>query len=824
MDIKKGNFQPGISNRIEKGKVQTRRSGIPANMQDVVSIGESVEKLPQKPVFNSVVKVDGKEPSYVSGSKVTDVEKGVKIHSSQEDVIDFLPGEAAGIPEKNLSYKKEMQLVKPGSNFSQAVMDSGNNGELSTFYIAGQSTKPPRDNLAGFLSDAEKGGLKLVKPNGETIDANGAYNYLTKGWDQSGSKPGAVFLVSDGVYLVSVTSEKFKNQSGLNDELKKSWDALNDVSEEQRIIEETGKPVGDTPFHKRLEIFQEMETLENRRSYPAEAYRELIKERKSGESLDKVAEDYFPVRRALKKDSSYYEAFKILHYLKKQYPDKPAKKQAFLNFLNEVKDFKITKKAIKLIDKPVGNETAENRTKAMQLLMEAGGESCLDAYHEVVKFLKPGDDLLKASKDMAEYLKAYKGNNKAGAVAAYNYNKKKLSDKPVESKRFCELYMAMGSYNKARECLKTVNKMSKKSSDKTQADTLLKMMKAVDPDFAYKDFNLIRSRLNRGESFSDAARVYLDIAKILKGSSYSSMNTHIAFWYIRQDLQQDKTQSESFLNILKNTKDSDKARLAHRLIQKPLGNADYNAREKIACRLAPYTDFDKTYRVVMDLFGEKGDPAKAAGQLADIIKATDNKMTPSLACDDFRDMKYDTGDKQDVFDFIVEMTKALGKYYLTEDIYELVSEQIPGTTQKERMDAMQEIATSAPSRIENLKTEIIEDYKLVTKNHDKNRTLPDNVESFVMIQKGFGNEKTDEKARKVFQVISEGYSAGKYPGKSIKDVTIAMLTKLLVYKDIESAEASLLEQVKPGMESTGGKITKEEEYVVIGGVKLKKRK
>lgn len=737
------------------------------------------------------------------------------------------PEEAARIISGEKSNDSKNLKVKTPSTTYLPMDDAGDVKELEGFYSTGTVSGLKNRDMARFLKDAESSGLQLKDSDGSNVGAYGAYNLLTTGWEKSGREPSAVNLIREGVLLMKITPQKARDPFQVKKELKDAWKAFNELqSYGSRYLNEVGRPINDTPFTNRFEIFKNLEKNVSRKN-ALTAYTVIADSTGPKEDFKKVAGYFLDLEKKVGSRFDHLELMQAFNYARANLKGKPPLQQAYVEIINGTGDINDSIRGLQMITTPVNNETFWDRKDAMKNLVDTAGSEGVNMYEVVKENLLPGENVKSAADEFCKMYREvsdrfYSDTARRQTPKAFSYMRTDLAGDKERREIYRDMFMSLGHHFKTLKIMGKLEESFRDTTYRERAEVLTGLLKHEDSEKALKDFEFIKAHTGKKEKLADVGKTFVDLLSAARDSYYSSQKARKAFKYTRDKLKNDPSKIRSFTRILEKSTSYEDTVKIYEHIQKPVKNEDYKMREKVALRLMElelhqWQRFEKVYDTIGRHIYSGEDLKKVTEQFVAIYQAQgDNSYYYEKSLEAFTDMKEKSKTDRKSFDRYINVLKVLKDVDRTREAMNLLNRPVKNESYDDREAVLLEQYKTLQDS-DNSSKEAIENYRVISSKIDKSETLKQANFRFRKLSDVLDGRKNPEKVRDAFSFIADEMKDGTFPGKSVKEVTDMLVKALLVSDSLSDAKDYLIHQQNPGKD---GKIEKEDGFVVIGGVKL----
>lgn len=851
-----------------KAKEQTSAS---INLDDRFSSGSRVEKLPSKPFITETPKVEAeKETSQprsfanvvspyigtsasmalVSGAPGAAAQtinaealtktlkalegKDVKFFEEKSFYIPLIQDKfksvgsetvAEKLTEGSVEDRKKLRVQTSGATMLP-IMDEKDVRELEAFQVTGSVFSLPFNTTSEFLNDSAKSGMELKTPAGANLGAYGAYNYLTTGWEDAGVEKGEVHLVRNGVTIMSLTPEKMNDSFEVQKELKDSWDAYNSLEKLGKKfmtgISETG---GNLPFAKKYDIFSRIKGQRYSNEEALTIYGVITKRTDAKESFEDAANYFIDLRDNLKDMSGYQDILQVFNYAKGTLQGKPILEKAFAENIKKTQDINSSIKAMRLMTTPVANESFYDRRDAMQSLVDTVGKDGVEAYEVVNTYRSPDENIKDAASEYADLAKDTDYYKKSQVPRAFEYLRTTLKGQPDMQSHFKTLFKRIKDQFETVQMMNTLKTDFKGSTFDSRVKIMSDLMDTNSVNSAREDFDWLKTQVKPGEKFEDVGNIYIDFRRSAKDSDYPDNYAKEAFRFAREELKGDPAKTTVFRQLFENAKNADRAKKAYETIQQPVGGETFDERKNTALKLVPYEGFAENYKAVCDHIYSGDTMEKVADQLVAVHKTMNNSnYYIKNSREAFIDMKEKSKNDPITFDRYMKLVQEFKNFDTAKSAQELLNKPVKAESYEDREKVLMDMF-KWEAGANGANEDALANYKLLAERLDKNETLPEAQSRFKLFFDVLGSREHSQETRDAFTFIADGIDNGTFKDKTAADMTKELVKALLISDNLEDAKEQVLHQIN---QQNGGEANKtikqDDEYVIIGGVKLKKKK
>ncbi len=359
--------------------------------------------------------------------------------------------------------------------------------------------------------------------------------------------------------------------------------------------------------------------------------------------------------------------------------------------------------------------------------------------------------------------------------------------------------------------------------------------------FVRDSFKLVQSSSNNGKEFLRLSKLYLSMIDSMGISSNNSesyypgsfKNAKKTFGFITDQLKGNQDESEAFVGLLKGST-LEQAKERFQSIQMPVKTEDIATRIKVSHALIKTAGFEDNYRLVL----ENLEPGQDPMELTDLMKTVRNHY------------KEDDGNSKKAFMDVVQ-TISLNGLSIREgydainilsssldrgmDGLRALSLPVGDSSFQDRRNLLAKLRGNytADNRSYNY-DEItarhdryaLEDYKIISSSLAKGETLQNAADRFQIVFDALGGAEHRDEIYDFYNVITESAKNG---GSLLSN---ELVQKALVGgKNRDEMRKLLKEGLKEAARNaqgnnpqTNGKIVQDNEKVIIGGVKVDKKK
>ncbi len=341
-----------------------------------------------------------------------------------------------------------------------------------------------------------------------------------------------------------------------------------------------------------------------------------------------------------------------------------------------------------------------------------------------------------------------------------------------------------------------------------------------------EDFEFLKAQQTQfGVGFKEIGLKYVRMLEA-RGSNNRSEDFHAGLSFIMGELKDNPDGLESFLRLVKGSGNISGAIEAYNKIQTPVAGETYEEREKAAAKLIG-THFNEKYDVTFRnvLPGEKPeDTAALLGAMEVSYSFKDFDRMETLV----KNIQANKGPLNSSEP--LGIVKALGLNY-EKTILELL-DALKKPIQGEPYSLREKTFLDRYKKIQENKTggykEALNDYLAISGGNLKGESFDESYARFDKLNKFLDEQIKPElkgdpiQRREAFTQISQNMGKGKLKGKSFDEILTLLSENMLISRNLQNAVDQMI-YITTGT-NEHKKILREEEQVIIGGVKLTKRK
>ena len=729
------------------------------------------------------------------------------------------------LTEGSVEDRKKLRVQTSGATMLP-IMDEKDVRELEAFQITGNTFTLPFNTTSEFLNDSAKSGMELKTPAGANLGAYGAYNYLTTGWSDAGVEKGEVNLVRNGVNIMNLTPEKMNDSFAVQKELKDSWNAYNSLEKlGKKFMSGISESGGNLSFAKKYDIFSRIKGKSYNSDEALTIYGVIAKRTNAGESFENSANYFIDLRDNLKDMSGYQDILQVFNYAKGTLQGKPILETAFADNIKKTQDINSSIKAMRLMTTAIADESFYDRRDAMQSLVDTVGKDGVEAYEVVNTYRFPDENIKDAAAEYAELAKDTDYYKKSQVPRAFEYLRTTLKGQPEMQSHFKTLFKRTKDQFETVQLMNTLKTDFRDSTFASRVHIMGGLMDTTSLNSAKEDFDWLKTQVKPGEKFEDVGNLYVDLRRTAKDTDRPTPDAREAFKYVREELQGDKTKTAVFGELFKTAKSTDRAKIAYEAIQQPVGNETFDERKKTALKLAPYDGFAENYKAVCEHIYSGDTMEKVAEQLVAVHTTMhNNNYYMKESREAFIEMKEKSKNDPITFDRYMKLVQEFKDFNTAKSAQELLNKPVKSESYEAREKILMDMF-KWEAGADNANEDALANYKLIAERADKNETLPEAQSRFKLFFDVLGSREHSQETRDAFTFIADGVENGTFKGKSAADMSKELVKALLISDNLEDAKEQVMHQIN---QQNGGEANKtikqDDEYVIIGGVKLKKKK
>jgi len=730
---------------------------------------------------------------------------------------------AETLSEGTTGDKKNLR-VQPEGLGMLPIMDEGDVQELRAFHITSATGSLPQNEIAGFLNDSVSSGMKLKGTSGENLGAYGAYNYLTTGWESADVGKQDVDLYREGTAIMKLTPDKIKDPFAVKKELKDTWDAYNTLEKYgSKYLNSVGEPVGKTSFLKRFEIFEKLNKLEQGKNDAETVYSVIAKRTDADEDFEKVADYYMDLRNKVNDRFNTMETLQAFNYSRSNLKGNPILEKAFVDIIKGTGDINETIRGLRLITTPIANETFSDRRDAMQMLTDTAGKDGVTAFELASQYMLPGETIRDSAKEYTELIKDLSYHGEKHASRAFVYMRTELKDEKEQREIFKGLFRTLCNQFETVKMMNSLKTPFRDTTYKERAEVMAKLLQNTDAEQAREDFEFLKGQTGKNEKFSEVGKLYGELGEAVSDGYYRHQQTGNAFEFVRNTLKSDKAKTASFTKLLRAGKDTDKSIRAYKMIQKPVKGENYKMREEVAVKLLEYDDFKENYEEISTHIYSGEDLGKVTDQFLAIHEAMGKDSYTNKTREAFIDMKEKSKNDRVKFDRYINLLKEFKNFDAAKKAQGLLEKPVRNESYEDREKVLLDMFKWEDGS-DNAGKDSVDNYETLVKNLDKDESLPEAQKRFKLLFDVLEAREKSEDVRDAFEFVGEHARKGTFPGWNAREITNELVKSLLISDSIEDAREHLLYQAKKDDKESEKTIKHEDDYVIIGGVKLRKKK
>ena len=737
--------------------------------------------------------------------------------------------EAENILRDGSSIERGSLGVKtPDSSEVMPMIDQQDLREIQAFYHSESVNGLPDNDMAGILRSATEQGLKLRTSDGKTVGAYGAYNLLTTGWVNEGITTEGIDIIKDGVHLMSISPDNLQDTGKISHDLTASLEAYKEMKPSKNFFSVLKKSAGKLSFAERTAIFNKLRSVDMITSNPMKVYDAVLAETKEGESFDDNAEYYASLKENYAWRCHGSSLIKVFCYAKRNLQNNPDREKVFGEILREAEKPDIAIKALELLDTPIADESYDDRKGAMIELLKADAAEGIKGYETVSQCRWENESFVDACYEYAKNLRLVDGNKRGDVRKAYLYTRTDMKDDQWKATKFLKMFRGYKDFSYTKKKMQEL----KQRAPGNEYDDYIGVMSDILIYFAPKEseeaFDKLVEYSQQGNRFKEIGEMYVGFMNSMGGRENIHKHAGKALDYAVANLKEKPEKLKVFSDILNRSADVDDAAKYLDLIEKPLKKESYADRAKAVTILARYDNCIENYRE-LDRFTQPGETiADVAEQFETIhtnLKGYVRNTDPAMA--KFLQLKSDRRNDPEGLKRFLHLFKAIKDYDTTEKALKLLEKPVKKESYKERMSILFKMEFLT---VEVKSEDAFDTYNLISTRLDKSETLKEANNRLELLANAFKLPKTHKDVREAFKFIADRVENDKTGKTTTKDLMAKMLSGAMLTEDINKAKEYIeMQETGEGKENSGKNndeniIKSEEEYVEIGGVRVKKGK
>lgn len=463
----------------------------------------------------------------------------------------------------------------------------------------------------------------------------------------------------------------------------------------------------------------------------------------------------------------------------------------------------------------------------VRMLETIGSENRSDQYRTGLEAIIGG---LKSNPDDFEVFLDLIKNGMSASGAAKVYDMLPFPVKQGEYKRVAAIFEkgALKSVNGVQLVMTPVENTT--IEDRlTIADGIFRHSKSYYSNDQLKnvieDFEYLKSQQTQlGIGFTELGMKYVRMLEA-RGSENRAGDSHAGLSFMTGEIKDNPVGLESFLRLVKGSGNISGAIEAYKKIQTPVAGETYEEREKAAALVNGWhfnEKFDITFRNIIP--GEKPeDTAALVAAITDGYSGDNYERVENL----LKSVQANKGPLKSCEPVGIIKTLRLGNDKLILEFLDALKNPVQGESYSVREQAVLDRYKVLSEKKTGGYPEALIDYRAVAEGSLKDESF---VEGFSRLDKFYKYldeqakpelKGTPEERRQAFVQISQSMRKGTFRGKSLDEILTMLGENLLVARSLSNAVEHLIYASGTPEEK---KILRDEEQVIIGGVKLTKRK
>ncbi len=672
--------------------------------------------------------------------------------------------EAAGILTSGNQKLRDRLLVKVPDTRPSPLRGERNLEELEAFHGGGKAGGLKNPRLVEFLMDAETEKITFTTVDGTRLSTYEAYKRLSGDWKGPDGKPVKVCAGWDKYPVMELDNEKMKDMKSFAEELKDFHKELTGFVAlgflgMKNLMATLSTTAPHIPFREKYDILIKLRDS-IKRGDGSDAFLYVAEATGSGKDMMRVADHYLEIYKKVtykeRRDPLWNELpGKALIYAEKNLKGKPKEEEIFLNMVRNTRNVKVAASAMEKIQKPVGEESYEDRLKVIEDFVTVYDDQSMKKYREVRNNLLPGQTFPEGLK---EYTCAKKEFWHDSQYPEFVKRRKSISSFPVKSNAYVGLVNVCNRPMKAWTMMEEIEKPIEGTSYEERSIVMNELARGFESwKFDHTDrimdfYQHLAKSMKPGEKFIDVCDKFVTIMKSFRDDITAGGDSKKCFDFIRNDLKEDSRHEADLMDMMRAVRDGNYAIDAWKYIQKPLKDEDYNARRNVVLKLLPNHHFDainsiqmdkRSWETEMEKFSEHTYPGENFESVADqylaFYKAKGSPKYARGVLEFFDEFKKKYGADMSRFDKLVRMVKHTYSFEKTEAGVDLLEKPVRNESYEDREAIVQKLSDSFKENFDRdtkykSGPTAVEVFEFLTNSITQNETLDQVTQEFLQFK------------------------------------------------------------------------------------------
>ena len=357
------------------------------------------------------------------------------------------------------------------------------------------------------------------------------------------------------------------------------------------------------------------------------------------------------------------------------------------------------------------------------------------------------------------------------------------------------------------------------------------------PSYITDSFKYLRKKSGNGEEFRNNAKTFCEMVSAMRDNNRTHFdNTNAmsapkkAFEFITEQLNGNKEDVNAFIGLLRGSS-VDEAKTRFQALQTPVKTEDLQTRIKTSHELLGTERFDENYKIVLENLGPGENPTGMV-KLVKSLRVFFKDDSPNLRKQLLEVKSLASGANGS----LEKCSEVLDKMHYDLDMgmeaLKTIAKPAGSLNFSEKADSFKAIRDIYPESasyrdyLERNEKNAIEDYSTVVKGKFMGETLQEATNRFIMLFNNLGGSKSIENVRSSYTLVSREMKEGNtvLSNDVIQKALLQGKNLIEVGKILSEEAGEDTTQSKGQPTGQNNRIEQDDEKVIIGGVKLSKKK
>lgn len=730
--------------------------------------------------------------------------------------------------------------VRPPQADLQPLRGRDDVSRLDAFYAGGDLRNLPDPSLASLLHDVEKEGYEIrqgATRDSTRLGAYGAFNALSGAVDPRAAH---VWVWHEGAPLAPLPADANTRPAEIRDAIRRSREAYDTLqansagdASAKKDLELVKAAVGEEDLATRASVLARLR--EKAASYPSDPrvdYAVITRTLRPGEKLEDISRFFETLEEGSRSARDTHGAF---NYTRNHLWHDPRRVDSFRTVHTATQDINATVRSMDVLSKPVTGESYDEREAALvemakhekELLGRRGavllGEQVLKDYAYVAADVRPGESFGKV---MNDWLSTVKGLNQregpmSEAVPTFRHLRDRLQTSPERREVFLQVFAQTGTLDEATRTMEFLEKPVGHPDEAVRSKIMIGLLSSLhDSGLAQELFTHVGTSLQPGEDFEQGGQLVSDLMADVgfQRGSHSTEGVMKAWDYVRGPLASNPDATALFRKVLQAEKEYDHVLTAYPVLRPHVRSESEG--ERVDMYLELRESFDRrgetleAYRLVALGLLPGETLQQGVEQLESLTRAVHNDSNDIDVLDAFKDLKARHASNPDEMRLFTRIVGGLESYKATTDARAALDRPVDSEVLSSRESAFFQLVDT-DKRHGRSGREAIAEYTTVLEHRPGGESLAEATSRMAALLSAVRGEKASDQACDAFTFVTDSISNGPLAGRSPSEVTANLIETLLLNGDLDTAKNRVLSDPKKS-----GSVDRQEDYVVIGGIKV----